>query len=444
MHYLDGREIPLPCSKHFASKQYHANAIRDEFDKYDCSSSVYVGRYQLEGPSEVVDDDTPAHPIYIVGSWDGFEEARGMLFDKNANTWSCLVCMGETRCERFQLRVAGDPMRAIYPAARDGSMQTRVMGPWKHGEARYWLLDGRDSKVPEGTVFEVTFRWGLRHSITWRCIGDVECTSSPLPILGAVSNHEYSLLTSSSFWTCTRMPNVSSATKPNAWETVLTIGKSGSECFRFCRDQDRDQQIYPVRTVLGAEAELVPVRGPDELCNGKHWQIAGAVGERFRISLQVADAMIILNVESQRGPSKAWTATSIQGPGRHSYCVRGSITNGKIESMLLREEGHRTSFYYRGTARSGRLEHFVVLVDEDPGVAFYPMESGCPPGVSLVGGPGTPEGKEFQFHCIKDGAEFEIVLDLASTDKRRIVDMCWLSDRVDVDSLKDVFVSYFA
>eukprot|EP00913_Durusdinium_trenchii_P020335 g19103.t1 len=43
----------------------------------------------------------------------------------------------------------------------------------------------------------------------------------------------------------------------------------------------------------------------------------------------------------------------------------------------------------------------------------------------------------------KEGAEFEIVLDFTARDKRKVVDVRWLTDPVDVPSMKRSFLNFF-
>ncbi|CAE8718312.1 unnamed protein product [Polarella glacialis] len=162
MHHIDGREVPLAASSRYQRGRYRANAIRDEFASYDYNSSLYDGQYQLRPPTaEQSCDEAPTEPIFIVGSWDAFQEAREMQPVDGDRTWTALVQLGETRCERFQLRVGNDKLRAIYPAVRNGSTRTRVVGPHHQGEGLYWMLDGRDEEVPAGSMFRLTFGWGL-------------------------------------------------------------------------------------------------------------------------------------------------------------------------------------------------------------------------------------------------------------------------------------------
>jgi len=48
--------------------------------------------------------------------------------------------------------------------------------------------------------------------------------------------------------------------------------------------------LHQAKSVSDADASLVPVRGPDALCNGKMWRITGRHGEVVAIHLSIKDA----------------------------------------------------------------------------------------------------------------------------------------------------------
>jgi len=444
MHYVDGREVPLPSSRRYHRSKYHADAIRDEFDDYEMNSSLYEGKYQLEAPEEEA-DDAPEEPITVVGSWDNFKTPAQIQPSNDGDSWSFLVRLGETRCERFQLRLSGDPGKAIYPVARNGSMRTRVIGPWMQGEGNYWLIDGRDDEVPAGSIYRVTFSWGVRLSMRWEVASEaLALATQSMQVLGSVTRHKYFVTGSWTSWNCVEMSEVSEAEGQKAWETTVRIGMSRSESFRFVRDQDMEQVIYPARNVQDAEAKVTPVRGPDELCNEKAWRVTGKYGEQVRLRLQIVDALVIVSVQSVAKPAAAWSATSVTGPARHGYYITGTFNQWTPE-LMSPESGDRPGVYrYRSMVGRGRQERFVILVDEDPGLALYPTTpGGCPPGFAIVAGPGPTEDRDFQIVCLKEGVEFEIILDLNAADKRKVVDIRWHGDRADVESMKMHFFDFF-
>jgi len=312
-----------------------------------------------------------------------------------------------------------------------------VMGPHNQGKGLYWLIDGRDDEVPEGSLYLVTFSWGLRHSLRWELVND----SNSEPLMASKSGHKYCVLGSWTSWNCLDMTKVSDAENENLWETTLRIGISRSESFRFMRDRDPEQAIYPARNVQDGDSAMVPVRGPDELAAGKSWQITGKYGEQVRLRLQVVDGLVMVSAESA-SVGHAWSARSLPGP-RHSYWVSGSF-NGWTPVQML--QGDRPGvFTWRAAVGPSRQERFTICLDEDPGLQLYPESPGStPPGLVIVKGPGPVEdARDFVLVSLKADAEFEIVVDLNAADKRKVVDVRWLGDRIDVESMKESFFRFF-
>ncbi|CAJ1338538.1 unnamed protein product [Effrenium voratum] len=436
MHYTDGREVPTSGTRIFRNRgRYHCDSIRDEFDTYDYNSSLYEGKYQMS-PAEEVAGDKPDTGISILGSWDGFKDAVEMTPGEDDDSWSCLVKLGETRYERFQFRLSTQFDAVIHPYVNNGSMMTRVVGPQTAGEDKFWLIDGRDEEVPTGTIFRVTLHWGLRLQVTWKRL-DSMLTSGQIvadrAVIGSKARHRYFVVGSWTSWTCLEMNPDSKS--PFLFETYCRIGISGSETFRFVRDQDANQSIYPAKPATNSEASEVPVRGPDELCNDKSWRISGRQGDQLRIQLKIVDAMITVSVSGVTKADSGWSASGMTGPARHSYWVLGSFNNWTPEQMLPGERPG--AFVLRGIAGPCRQqERFTIIVDEDPDLVMYPdAPGGVPPGTAIVKGPGRAEDRDFLLTCLKEGTEFEIWLDLAARDKRKVVDVRWLSEHVDVPSM---------
>ena len=437
MHYVDGREVPTSGSRIFKNRgRYRCDNIRDEFDSYDYNSSLYSGKYQMSPPEEVA-PDRPDTGICILGSWDAFSSPVEMTED--GESWSCLVKLGDTRVERFQFRLASEPNLAIYPWVTNGSMMTRVVGPQPDYGGKYWIIDGRDEEVSAGTVYRITLRWGLRLQVSWK--REMSITQggviSPAMVIGSNARHRYFVVGTWTSWTCFEM-----TPSGGSFQTQLRIGMSGSECFRFLRDQDVAQAIYPAQSVSDLAAVEVPVRGPDDLCNGKMWRITGRHGEEVVINLRIKDAMV--TVEVKTGTGSSWTAGGLTGPRRHTYWVLGSFNHWNQEEMSPTDRPG--VFVYRGKAGPCvQQERFSIVVDADPELALYPdAPGGVPPGMAIVKGPGpVEEEREFLLTCLKEGAEFEIILDFNARDKRQVVQVQWLTEAVDVPSMTQSFLNFF-
>jgi len=433
MHYTDGKCVPNPGSKSYKHEVYHANGIRDEFDTYDYNSSLYQGSYHL-APREEDDDEAPKDPIFIVGSWDQFKDAREMeASEEEDNTWTFSVALGETRCERFQLRVNNDNFQAIYPCVPNGSMRTRCVGPDDQGEGSFWVLDGRDERIPVGTVYTVTFKWGTPPMLRW------EIKEAPVPDWFSGSMHSYAVVGSWTGGIYDTMKNVSTAESPNTWEARVRIGMSGMEWFRFVRDNDAMQSIYPARTSTCNED--IPACGPDDMCSDKSWRLGGKSGEMVTLRLQVVDAHVCVTVLSHSMGTR--TLQSLEGPKRHKYYISGTFNNWTQQEMAY-DEDTLSTFRVQGTMGDSCQEYFYITADADNNLAFFPEADAAYPGDSIVAGPdASSETRVFFIFSLKPGAEFEIAFDRNSVDKRKVVDIKWLGGRVDSDSMKLAYYNFY-
>lgn len=432
MHYLDGKAVPLPSSVKYHRGPYHVDAVRDEFAAYDVNSNLYTGRYMIH-PHDEDFDDAPEDPIFIVGSWDGFREARKMEADDANGSYTFLVALGEARYERFQLRVNRDPNRAIFPVAPDATMCTRVVGPDAAGEGLYWMLDGRDEEVLAGSVFRITLQWGENPSMRW------ERVDAEAPSWASSFRHSYSVCGSWTSFAPEPMSSSHDADGTALWRSQLRMGMSGVEGFYFLRDFDEDQAVYPMRDT-GEQGS--PACGPDEHRGKKRWLLRGEPGEVVVLALQVRDGHVTLNASSSAGA--LLTAHSIEGPGRHSYHVSGTFTGGRYQQMTA-DERHRGVFRLRGVLGATGQEAFRISMDGDASLVYYPETAGSCPGESIVRGPAEVDvDRVFSIFALAPHAEFEIVLDLHAVDRRKVVDVKWITDRADFESLKAAAYSYIA
>ena len=315
MHYVDGREVPTSGSRIVRNRgRYRCDNIRDEFDQYDYNSSLYDGKFQMSPPEEMA-GDKPESGIGIIGSWDAFKQATEMTPSTDGESWSCMVVLGETRCERFQLCLLQNPELAIYPYVSNGSMATRVVGPHGEGKGKYWIIDGRDDEVPAGTPFRILLEWGLRLRVSWQRADKMLASGALVPkFIGSKPRHRYFVVGSWTSWNCLEMQN--SSTKEGTYETTVRIGMSRSESFYFVRDQDQEQVIYPAKPALDAGAVDIPVRGPDAFGNGKSWRITGKYGESVRLRVEIVDALVQVSAASLIRPDSGWIASGVTGPAR--------------------------------------------------------------------------------------------------------------------------------
>jgi len=434
IHYLDGKAVPAnPNKRHRRDGPYHADAIRDEFASYDYSSNIYSGRYQITPAQDDFADEPPDDPVYIVGTWDACKKPKEMEMTEGEGidrTYSFTIMLGETRVESFQLRVDKDPYRAIYPVVKSGSMRTRVTGPDESGDGLNWTIDGRDDEVPVGTPYKITLSWGEQLKMRWEKVDRPSVATE-------VFRHSYSVVSSFTSWMMTDMNDVSSKSSPNTWEFTARIGMSGAEYFRFCRDHDTSQIIYPV--TVRTDPSLGAC-GPDNLCKDTSWSVKGTPGELVSLSLQVVDAHITIKYSTPSSGSR--TVESLDGPQRHSFHVCGTFTDWQYAEMTPDPEVPGI-FRYRGESGPTGEDTFRVCVDAEPAWTLYPELPGSYPGDSIVQGPSEVDAdKCFSIFALKAGATFEIVVDRQAVDKRKTVDIKWVTDRFDYDSMKSATLRY--
>nr|AQS99273.1 type I polyketide synthase [Gambierdiscus excentricus] len=431
MHFSDGKCVPRATSKTYKHQVYHADAIRDEFDAYDYNSSLFSGEYQLAPRDAGEMDDPPKDPIFIVGSWDKFQEAREMDIGDEDNAWTFQVAIGESRCERFQMRINNQNFQALYPCVPNGNLRARCIGPDDQGEGLYWVIDGRDSNTPAGSAYQITLTWGNPPKVRWELLED-----SPSPDWCKSMRHAYYVIGSWTGGIFDTMRNVSSSEAPNTWEARVRIGMTGMEWFRFGRDADFDQQIYPAKT--GCSEETL-VCGPDDMCGDKSWRLGGKTGEVVTLRLQVVDAHIVVTVLSNSMGTRVMQ--SVEGAKRHSYYISGSFNNWSFSEMVYDEETTST-FRFKGVMSEMCQEYFYIAAEADQSLAFFPEANGSYPGDSIVAGPdAAEETRVFFLFSLKAGAEFEISFDRSAFDRRKVVSVKWF-DRVDADSMKLAYYNY--
>jgi len=210
------------------------------------------------------------------------------------------------------------------------------------------------------------------------------------------------------------------------WECSCQLGRKGREEFKFVRDGDMSQVIYPSRTT----GEMgIPARGPDNLCTDKRWMLQGAPNETFGLKLQVVDAKVIVTVTSKMtGAENVWE--SFEGWARHDYCVAGTFNRWRPRPMVM-DESMPGVFRLRVDVcnkSDGQVaESFRVLVDADEQASMYPETDQVQSGISIVCGPDADaKGRNWTVRSYEVRKAFEIVLNLTTQDRRKIVTWRWV------------------
>mmetsp|Transcript_63735 Transcript_63735/g.151933 ORF Transcript_63735/g.151933 Transcript_63735/m.151933 type:complete len:1223 (+) Transcript_63735:69-3737(+) len=458
---VDGVAVPPLASKNYARGPFHAISLRDEFASYDCSSYVYQGEYLVNPPPNLVADEehpSAAFPLAVCGSWTAFQELQELHAGVDG-TYTFTVELGETRFESFHFVVDMNKDLLVYPALRSGTKSSRAMGPDDGGSGHNWVIDGRDHCIPAGTVYKVSFTWGEPIIVTWdqddgesdpvaaqpkeavpQDDGDDEesvlaVAQEALSFQVKDFQHMLYIVGSWNGYSLTELKKVPD--ERGLWEIQVRLGSNGQERFHFVRDKSEAQCIYPASNLPG-DAE-VAVCGPDDLGHGKDWLVSGAANDNVTIQLRLVDAHLSLSVASAAG-IRRWE--SRPGLKRHGYSVSGSFNGFRRSPMEV--DGRRSVHTLRAKIGETGQETFTVLVDDDPGLCFYPEMAQASPGDSIVLGPdANKEQHVFVVSSLRPGVWFEIILDFNALDRRRVVDIRWLSQPVDHDSLVTAFYDFY-
>lgn len=425
--YLTGE--PLKSVLALGGDKHRADVLRDPLAPYDISRYVYSGgfRYRLSNPMDEYDEDVPAGcRLCISGSWSAWKKWQ-VMESRGSGIYGMYVVLGESRCERFYLSLDGHgDYEAIYPVARNAQEHVHILGPDDRREGRSWCIDGRDEEVAEGTIYLIQFKYGvLNKQVRWEPV-----KLDPDELLHVRQYpHTYFLAATFTSWLFQEMTAVDG--EEGMWEVTGRIGPRGQEQFKFLRDRDWDQAIYPARLTSKMG---VPVRGPGDMGSGKAWAVFGEPGELLRMRLQVQDARVTVELHRELGPPLVWEG--VEGWDRHQYYTLGSWSSWEPTPMVMSSPGvfrcRVQPFIEADWAVIAAAEaEFRIAVDADPDQVFYPIEGGLAssfPGKQIVQGPdGDSRGRAWTI-VSKDPSRswLEISLDLTSMDRRRVVAWRWL------------------
>nr|AQS99193.1 type I polyketide synthase [Gambierdiscus polynesiensis] len=409
MCWLCGCAIPKNAA--FRGK-HHCSAIRDEFAKYEYCSNCYDGGYQHSKPDYADVPNPGGLRVYLTGSWSdwkGFSEMNPV--EDEAGVYECAIRLGDMRREQFRIVVDMDPVLSVYPVTAKAGKATRVAGPDNEWKGLHWEINGEDDDMPEGTVYRIVFTWP-EDGEAWKSIS-WEPTEEMLPsmqITRKESGHRYTIAGTWTSWVGTDMAR--HPLESALWEAQVRIGQSGEEQFRFIRDGDEQQLIYPA--LAQAMDPSVPVMGPDGSAQGRSWLLRGKPGSTQAVRLHIVNGQITVVVSSPEDGERTWRSVPKQ------YCLVGSWTEGDVSVM---EADPARPGYYRSWMAVGPncREEFQVCVDGDPAKRIYPVFPNAPPGTALSCGPDTG-GDDLTWEIIgRPGQEFEIVLDLQAEDRRKVV-----------------------
>jgi len=414
-----------------------SDVIRDVLAPYDISRYAYGGgfRYRLCEPMDAFEEDLPEKTkVKILGTWSSWRVWQTME-RRGDGLYSIEVVLGDSRCEKFFLSLNGDRQQAIYPGVKNSSQLIHILGPDHKVRGRYWNLEGRDEEVQEGTVYRINFKWGVLTKQVWW-----EKVSMELAPRVAPFEHTYCVVGSFTSWKPQDMQ--ACLDEPGTWEAVIRIGGHGYEEFRFLRDGDSEQAIYPAREKTFAMG--VPVQGPDDLCEGRSWVLRGDTGDMVRLRMKVADGNISVDVSGDCIIPKAWE--NVPGWDRHQYYAIGSWNSFEPTPMIMDADspgtfrcrvmfdGHPVTY---NTVLQCFEYQFQITVDGVRRLAYYPDcdedSNTWSPGKHICLGPlpeddeaktfstGALPQRKWSIRSRQIGAVFEIAFTPNSPDKRRVV-----------------------
>jgi len=350
--------------------------------------------------------------LYLSGSWDAFSGLQEMV-RKEEGKFTALALVGETRREHFRIVLNRDPSQTFHPAVGDANQYAEIEGPDSLGEGKTWVLNGKEDRVRDYTLYRITFSWGF----SWEHGESMKVSWEPTNLVptpesnAMVYRHQYSIVGTWTTWQFQEM--VRSKEEQGLWSICMRIGLSGQEEFQFARDNDRRQVIHPA--TARARQTSVPVRGPDEAGAGKRWLLRGPVGEVVTIQLRILDGEITVTTASETKGVKTWKST--EDDDWSDYQIAGSWNHWACATMLP-DKGSKGCYRHRFMMGPSGFEEFQIVVERDLSKRLYPHVEQAVVGEGILCGPDA-NGEGFHWAIRGEaGSEFDVLLDLNQTDRR--------------------------
>mmetsp|Transcript_19800 Transcript_19800/g.57450 ORF Transcript_19800/g.57450 Transcript_19800/m.57450 type:complete len:562 (+) Transcript_19800:3-1688(+) len=422
--------------------------------------------------------------FYLIGSYNGWTKAEKMTFLEESQSFVFAFPLGETCVEQFQMIVNKNEYFKVFPATKMADQDATILGPGIAPAGHNWVLDGRPQGLQSGTVFLITLQWDVESNqrrLTWEPSNDESVLelAAELPAY----RHRYSIISS---WTIWKPMEIQAArgVGPGVFETTVKIGMQRQEEFRFLRDADKMQAIYPARqrlsetddtmptwtwtpkglvTVAGSAESLgfpkageeftpeqltkmkairprstleelasrgfiagganqsVPVCGPDHRGYDKSFMVSGTMGDEVKITLRMADGDISVTTASAKTGTKTWT--NQQAASRKKYFVTSTWNNWGFTEMHSEPavEGGGRVHYLKARMPEEQMVAFQIVADEDTTQTIHPEMALTDQLLSQAMGPdANGEGLYWGMYVAR-GAVVEIKLDLSQIDKRKVV-----------------------
>eukprot|EP00408_Alexandrium_pacificum_P022178 CAMPEP_0171193788 /NCGR_PEP_ID=MMETSP0790-20130122/20559_1 /TAXON_ID=2925 /ORGANISM="Alexandrium catenella, Strain OF101" /LENGTH=667 /DNA_ID=CAMNT_0011658975 /DNA_START=9 /DNA_END=2012 /DNA_ORIENTATION=+ len=426
MCWLCGVAVPKYSREH---RRHHCSLVREgpgAYEKaYDFCSNCYLGKHVtgevVEEIPSLYDLQSRSIKIFAVGTWTAYSVFHE-LEETSQGTFTFSVELGETRAEQFHFVLSRDPSMAFYPVAKNAGPSMRVAGPDDDQQDRHWLIDGKDTGHPSGTVFVVTLTWdqdtGFK-KVSWRAESD----PGDFPDRIQASEFTHSYYVYGSWLGYKSEPLLLIDSEQGLYKTKFRIGTANKEMFRFLRDNDEMQCLHP--PVRYCQQAGVPAKGPDSLGEEKYWVVSGRAGEEVQLELRVKDGSFTVLARTSQQLALQWRSAR----ERHEYYVAGSF-NGWTPGLMIPDPDARGVYRYRTLWDELEAQEFQIVVDNDPSQVMYPASAGANSGAGLLLGPGGGgDGKHWQI-VGWPGSAYEIELDLNQEDRRKMVQWRQLLDDV--------------
>nr|AQS99232.1 type I polyketide synthase [Gambierdiscus excentricus] len=425
--------------------------------------------------------------FYCVGSFNAWTKPEKMTYIGDSDCYIFALPLGETCVEQFQICMNKNLYFKIFPASKMADQDALVLGPGVAPAGNNWVVDGRPQAVPQGTIYQITLQWDLetrRKWVSWEPTLDegLRELAAELPPF----RHRYHVVSSWTLWKPLEMKPAKGA-PPGTFETTAKIGFQRHEEFRFLRDADKWQAIYPARQqddresptliwvwteagIAAVEAEsqrfgrpkagdvftpahlsvvhekdgmsnashedlrtqgfiersgvqAVPVCGPDHLGEGKCWSCVGTMGDSLRVTMRVWEGEISVTTADTKSGLRTWT--SQQAALRRKYFVTATWNNWTYTPMQS-QPGDAGVHYLDAHMTKTQMVAFHIVVDEDATQIIHPEMALTDQLLSPALGPDAKGQGLYWGLYANRGSKVEIKLDLSQEDRRKVV--TWTMD----------------
>eukprot|EP00413_Alexandrium_margalefii_P046819 CAMPEP_0204607126 /NCGR_PEP_ID=MMETSP0661-20131031/59508_1 /ASSEMBLY_ACC=CAM_ASM_000606 /TAXON_ID=109239 /ORGANISM="Alexandrium margalefi, Strain AMGDE01CS-322" /LENGTH=963 /DNA_ID=CAMNT_0051618513 /DNA_START=8 /DNA_END=2899 /DNA_ORIENTATION=+ len=445
--------------------------VLDNFEDYD------DGYLTGEQPGE---DDT----LYCIGSFNGWTTPEKMTFVEETGSYIFAMPLGEALVEQFQVCMNKNLYFKIFPAAKITTEQESiVLGPGVAPAGNNWIVDGRSDGEKAGTIYHITLQWDMetrKKTISWEPSVDdymVSLASEMQPF-----QHRYYVLGSWTSWKPVEMMPAKGE-EPGTFVTFVKVGIMRHEEFRFQRDLDKRQSIYPARQrvsetddanavwqwtnagismvkdnlemygnpqvgstfttehlalaskgdssqtmsslasmgyISSSGAQSVPVCGPDHYGEGKYWSMSGQMGEEVKILLRVWEGEIEVTTVNARIGVRSWT--NQQAALRRKYFVCSTWNDWGMTQMTADPEAEGGTVHTLSAKMTkSRMVAFQIVMDEDKSQTIHPDMNLTDQLLSPAVGPDAKGEGHYWGLYVKKGRHLDITLDLSQEDRRKVV-----------------------